>query len=328
MSYKPVTGYCALYPEEVKALSTGKRKKGKGPEPLDKFAWALYMAIRLRAWNKPTRWWETFASYLTLAKDLGWEKHTSVKIHPTNERRITRALSDLKKAQLVSWKSGNKIDKRSNDYSLDLYRRLREWKEFGEAKPDLGNKNQSSKSKKNQTHTSSSSDTGVRETRHTRLKQPDTGVGPKNNLEEKTEKTFFIKTERQQTLDSLFEKPEESDSYMDEMFNAFMEEPSEDDSFLDRIALIMNPQEVEALENQRTNTEVTVEHIRMEILDQTSISDAITIVFEDYKPEDIPKITVGMDKRSAVVQTLDRWTQRVLRGDISPEEVVNEVNES
>lgn len=205
MTYKPVRGYCVLYPEEIKKLASDGvgRRSAYASAP----CWAIYLALRQRAWNTKNNWWKTFVSYETLAMDIGWKWNLSTK------KSIERALEDLQEMGMILYTRGSKAtalkDGRANDYSLVFYKHIRKLREGGSKKTPVSPTKDTSVSEK---------DTSVSET----TKIGDMDVAPKNNsFKKQLNKTSLFTNERQSDLDSLFGR-ESTPETEEEAFRDFM----------------------------------------------------------------------------------------------------------
>lgn len=205
MTYKPVKGYCVLYPEEIKKLAS----EGTGRRSVYSSApcFAIYLALRQRAWNTPTNWWRTFVSYETLALDLGWDWDLSTK------KSIERALRDLQEMGMILYTKGSKAtaikDGRANDYSLVFYKHIRELRQGGSKKTPVSPTKDTSVLEK---------DTSV----SNEGKIGDMGVAPINKHSNKQNKKHSLLTnERQRELESLFGRESTPESE-DQAFKDFM----------------------------------------------------------------------------------------------------------
>jgi len=207
MTYKPVEGYCALYPEELKLLASGGTGMRSGYASAPCFA--VYLALRLRAWNKKNSWWRCFPDYLTIAKDCGWADAGDDKLSKTIEARITRSLKDLRLMGMIVWMRGSKVNALANSYSLTFYKECRERRE-----------NQP-------TPMSGLTDTGVPTNLHPRRLETYTHVGPKNK--ENKNKKHSLSNERQTELTSAFQQLNSDETErLETAFEAFMGSDAEE----------------------------------------------------------------------------------------------------
>lgn len=259
MTYKPVKGYCVLYPEEIKKLAS----EGTGTRSIYSSApcFAVYLALRQRAFNTKTNWWKTFVSYETLALDLGWDPKA-----PRVTKSIMRALEDLQEMGMILYTRGSKAtalkDGRANDYSLVFYKHIRELRQGGSKK----------------TPVSTTSDTHVQEL-DTHVQEQgeivDTGVHPINNsFNKQLNKHSLFTNERQSELESLFER-ESTPETEDKAFRDFMGD--------------WDPSEAEnSIYNNSTSEWVPMETI------ETQLSECEwdwSFLLRDYDVEDIEKLT-------------------------------------
>jgi hypothetical protein len=276
MTYKPVRGYCVLYPEEIKKLASAGL--GKRSVYASAPCWAIYLALRQRAWNTRTNWWKTFVSYETLAMDIGWKWDLSAK------KSIERALGDLQEMGMILYTKGSKAtalkDGRANDYSLVFYKHIRELREERSKKTPVSPTKDTSVSEK---------DTSVSET----AEIGDMGVAPKNkSIKKQLNKTSLFTNERQSDLDSLFGR-ESTPETEDEAFRDFMGD------------LYREPgTETNTIYNNTTSEWIELESIEAQLLE---CGWDWSFILRDYDVEDIdnkllPKLKSGW-KIKELIQT-------------------------
>ena len=276
MTYKPVKGYCVLYPEEIKKLAS----EGRGRRSVYASApcWAIYMALRQRAWNTKTNWWKTFVSYETIAMDIGWNWDLSAK------KSIERALGDLQNMGMILYTKGSKAtalkDGRANDYSLVFYKHIRELRQGGSKKTPVSPTKDTSVSEK---------DTSVSET----AEIGDTSVAPINNsFKKQLNKTSLFTNERQSDLDSLFARgstPETEDQAFQDFMGDLYREPGTETS---------------TIYNNTTSEWNELESIEAQLLE---CGWDWSFILRDYDVEDIdnqllPKLKSGW-KMKELIQT-------------------------
>lgn len=278
MSYKPVKGYCVLYPEEIRRLAS------EGQEKRSAYAaapcWAVYLALRQRAFAKKEEWWKTFVSYEWIAKDLGWEWNLSTK------KSIERSLEKLRIMGMIVYVKGRRATAmkagKANDYRLVFYKRLREEREASAKKTPMSQL----------------------ETPMSQLKTPmsqtkDTHVAPKRKEKKRKEKKHSIITnERQEALD--------------EAFQAFMtDEASEEDTYLSDFMNAMEAEEqTKTLRNNVTNEMETV----TDIIDRIHSSEDWSFLLEEFDVEDIREVTKKMNRKHVFIYPIESTVSRLLVG--------------
>ena len=290
MTYKPVEGYCALYPEEVKHLAS------KGLSKVSNYAsapcFAVYLALRQRAWNKKASWWKCHLGYLTIAKDLGWASPKDRKIHKTDEARITRALDHLRLMGMIVWVRGNAYNARSNSYSLTFYKECRERREG------------------NPTPVSDEKHTSVPDTLHGCSQTPYTDVGPKNKGNKQKKKHSIITNERQDELESLFSVSSKESE--EKAFQEFMGD--------------LNPMEHQnSCYNNTTAEWDALENIKKILL---ACEWDWSFLLKDYDVEDLDKIVDVLPSKMALRHDISRCRFRLQWGETNLSEEINRLTRS
>jgi hypothetical protein len=277
MSYKPVKGYCVLYPEEIRVLASqglGKRScYASAPR------WAVYLALRQRAYAKKEEWWKTFVSYEWIAQDLGWELNDSTR------KSIERSLKELRLMGMIVYVKGRRGTAMkagvANDYRLVLYKRLREeYEASGKRTPTSETRTPTSQLR---TPTSETSDTSV---------------ALKRKGKKKNKKHSIIQNEKQEALE--------------EAFQAFMtEEASEENTyFSDFMNALEAGETTKTLRNNVTNEMEAV----TDIIDRVLSSEDWSFLLEEFDVEDIREVTKRMNRKHVFIYPIESTVSRLLVG--------------